>query len=103
MTFDQIEHVFNQRGKELINYFNEHPETNLSPFTRSETGINKKQFTQFASFVGLKPSMSGKVIPLCIKDNFLHGLSNYEYYYINCLGTRLALTTNYGKIWFIIK
>ena len=38
--------------------------------------------------------MSGEVIPVTVKDNFLRGLNSLESYYINASGTKKALTTN---------
>lgn len=93
--YHDIEKQFNALGKKLITYFEEKKDAELHPFVSSETGINKKQFTQFAGFVGLKPSMTGKVIPVTITDNFLNGLNSLESYYINACGTKLALTTNH--------
>lgn len=93
-AFHKIEDDFNECGKKLMEYFRNHKETELHPFVISETGINKKQFTQCVGFVGLKPDMEGNVIPITVKDNFLHGLSGLEGYFINSLGTRKALCTN---------
>jgi hypothetical protein len=95
LQYSDIEALFKKRGDDLMKYFDSHPETNLSPFTRSETGINTKQLTQCLSFVGLKPDIDGTVIPCAVKDNFLHGLTSLESYYINSKGTRLALCTNF--------
>lgn len=92
--FHDIESQFNDVGKKLMKYFKTHKDTELHPFVVSETGINKKQFTQAIGFVGLKPSMTGEVIPVTITDNFLRGLSGLESYYINACGTKKALTTN---------
>ena len=82
--YSEIEAQFKEEGKKLIKYFEEHPETELYPFVSSETGINTKQFTQFAGFIGLKPDVTGNVIPVTVQDNFLNGLKNLESYYINC-------------------
>lgn len=92
--FSDIESQFNDLGKRLIVYFKNHKDTELHPFVASETGINKKQFTQAVGFVGLKPSMTGEVIPVTIKDNFLRGLSGLESYYISACGSKKALVTN---------
>lgn len=92
--FNDIETQFNTLGKKLIKYFEDNKNTELHPFVASETGINKKQFTQAIGFVGLKPSMTGDVIPVTINDNFLRGLSGLESYFINSAGTRKALCTN---------
>lgn len=92
--FNEIEKQFSDLGNKIIKYFEEHKDTELHPFVASETGINKKQFTQAVGFVGLKPSMLGEVIPVTITDNFLRGLSSLESYYINASGTKKALATN---------
>lgn len=92
--FYEIERQFNENSKKLMKYFREHRDTELHPFVASGTGLNGKQFGQACSFIGLKPSMSGEVIPVTIKDNFLRGLSGLESYYINACGTKKALVTN---------
>ena len=89
--YHDIEMQFKDLGKRLIKYFKAHPETELHPFVASETGINTKQFTQAIGFIGLKPSMTGDVIPVAVNDNFLRGLSSLESYYINASGTKKAL------------
>lgn len=94
LKFDEVETKFNKRGNDLIKLFNEDTTTELHPFVKANTGINKKQLTQALGFIGLKPSISGEVIPVVIEDNFLHGLSNIENYFINCEGTRNALIQN---------
>jgi hypothetical protein len=94
LQYSEIEKKFKDTGKELISYYKKHPETEMYPFIMANTGVNPKQFTQFAGFVGLKPDMDGTVIPVAIEDNYLRGLTNLEAYYINCKGTRKALTTN---------
>lgn len=96
--FNDIEKQSNQLGKSIINYFKEHENTELHPYVASDTGINKKQLTQFLGFVGLKPDIDGSVIPVAIKDNFLNGLQKLESYYINSKGTRQALITNYKMV-----
>ena len=96
--FNDIEKQSNQLGKTIINYFKEHENTELHPYVASDTGINKKQLTQFLGFVGLKPDIDGSVIPVAIEDNFLNGLRKLESYYINSKGTRQALITNYKMV-----
>ena len=98
LQFNEIEKIFSQKSSELEKYFNSHPDTNLSPFTRSKTGINFKQATQTLAFVGLKPTFDGKVIPKCITSNFLKGLTNIEDYFIISKGARLALATNFKMV-----
>jgi hypothetical protein len=94
MQFNEIEKKFSNLGNEIETYFKTNKETELYPFVISDTGINKKQFTQAVGFVGLKPDIDGSVIPVAIQDNYLNGLSNLESYYINAKGTRKALITN---------
>ena len=98
LQFNDIEKIFKQKSKDLENYFNTHTKRNLSPFTRSKTGINFKQATQTLSFVGLKPTFDGKVIPKCVTSNFLKGLDKIEDWYIVSKGARLALATNYRMV-----
>ncbi len=94
MQFDEIEEKFNKLGKDIEKYFKTNTESELHPFVMSDTGINRKQLTQAIGFVGLKPDIDGSIIPVAIQDNYLHGLSNLESYFINAKGTRKALITN---------
>ena len=98
LQFNEVEELFHECGKKLVDYFIRHKELELSPYCTSGTGINAKQFTQAACFVGLKPDMHDGVIPVINKDNFIYGLSTLENYYINCMGTRKALCTNYTYV-----
>ena len=93
-SFSDIESQFNSYGNKIFKYFGSRKDTELHPFIISNTGVNKKQSIQCFSFVGLKPDIDGSIIPVTIKDNFIHGLSGIENYYINCKGTRKALITN---------
>jgi len=58
--FNAIEAQFKIAGKKLEEYFITHKDTELHPFVASETGVNIKQFTQMAAFVGLKPDRDGR-------------------------------------------
>ena len=98
MEFSEVEKLNKEYGKKLMDLFKQEKETELHPYCVSETGINIKQFTQMASFIGLKPDMKSGVIPVIIRDNFLYGLSNLQNYYINCVGTRKASYTNYTYV-----
>lgn len=98
MQFSEMENAFHKKSKELEKYFDTHKETNLSVFTRSNTGINYKQATQCLAFVGLKPNFKGGVIPKPVKSNYLKGLDCIEDYYISSTGARMALSTNYTYV-----
>lgn len=93
-SFSDIEGQFNTHTKKLMKYFRKRRDAELSRFIEAESGINSKQMTQCIGFIGLKPDMDGSVIPVTIGDNFLNGLTGLESYFINCKGTRKALTTN---------
>lgn len=41
--------------------------------------------------------MSGEVIPVTVKDNFLRGLNSLESYYINASGTKKAFKNFLNK------
>lgn len=98
LQFSEIESIFSKKGKEVMKYYNTHLDRNLSPFTRSNTGINLKQATQTLCFIGLKPTFEGGVIPKVITSNFLKGLDKIEDYFIISKGARLALSTNYKMV-----
>ena len=92
--YSDIEKQFNEEGNKLMEYFSSHENTELYPYAASGTGLNKKQLVQCIGFVGLKPDVTGNVIPVTVEDNFLNGMKGLESYYINTKGTRLALITN---------
>ena len=92
--FSEIEEGSRRLSQELVDYFSNNPETELYPFVKSGTGINKMQFGQALGYIGLKPDIDGSIIPVAIEDNYLYGLSNIENYFINAKGTRKALITN---------
>lgn len=92
--FSDIEKQFKDASKAIQEFYSAHPESELYPFFASKTGINLKQATQMMSFNGLKPDVTGNVIPVVVKDNFISGMTNLENYFIDCKGTRLALITN---------
>ena len=98
LQFNEVEELFGEFSKRLMNFYKSAHGLELHPYCVSETGINVKQFTQFASFIGLKPDMKGGIIPYIIKDNFLYGFSNLRNYYINAIGTRKAQFTNYTYV-----
>lgn len=98
LQFDEIESLFKEKGKEIKKFYAKHPESDLSPFLKSGTGINPKQLTQCIGFVGLKPDIDGNVIPVNIEANYLIGLGNLENYFINSEGTRKALLTNKNMV-----
>lgn len=98
LQFNEIESLFSELGDKLMKFFTEHKNSELYPYCASGTGINKKQFTQMVGFVGLKPDMHGGVIPVVNTDNFLYGLTSLQNYYINCMGTRKALCTNFTYV-----
>ena len=98
MQFSEIETVFKQRSNDLFDYFNKHPKRNLSAFTLSNTGINKKQFVQTIGFVGLKPGFDGLPIPKVVTSNFLKGQETIEDFFISASGARLSLSTNYSYV-----
>jgi hypothetical protein len=98
LKFDEVEAMFSKVGKEIVELYKNRPDSDLYPFIRTDTGLNIKQLTQAISFVGLKPDITGGIIPVCINDNYLYGFDGIEPYYINCLGTRKATVTNFRMV-----
>lgn len=94
-TYDEVETIFKNNTAKLNNYYHTHKNAGLSPFVTADDGINMKQLTQCMSFVGLKPDIDDKTIPVPVTENYLEGLTNLEYLYIDAKGTRKALIVNY--------
>lgn len=98
VQYSEVEEKFKSMSKDIINKYNNMPESELYPYVKSETGINAQQLTQGISFIGLKPDIKGEVIEYIIQDNFLTGLTGIPEYLIDSIGTRLALSINYGSV-----
>ena len=94
-SYTEVESKFKENTKKLNDYYHSHKNAGLSPFVTADDGINMKQLTQCMSFVGLKPDIDDKTIPVPITENYLEGLTNLEYLYIDAKGTRKALIVNY--------
>ena len=89
-----IEKQFNDETSAIMNYMATHEDCEMYPYAVSGTGLNKKQVCQMYGFIGLKPDITNKVIPVTITDNFIGGLKSLTSYFINAKGTRLAMITN---------
>ena len=66
---------------------------------RCGAAVNKDQMRQAFVNIGVKPGlMDGELIPEPIDTSFLRGLRGVEDFYVNAIGARKALTTNYKQV-----
>lgn len=96
MTFDEMSKQIDTNGKELINILSS--ESNEFKVFLNSNVINKGQFLQAFSLVGLKPDLAGRIIPKPINTNFAKGFTSYEEFLISARGSRKALVINYSKV-----
>ncbi|AMS01238.1 DNA-directed RNA polymerase beta' subunit [Bacillus phage AR9] len=96
LEFNDIEAIIKKNLDEIMKILSE-TDNMLRYYIDSGAGINSKQFGQVLSLVGSKPDLFGKIIPYPINTSFLRGL-DVRSFYINALGARKALITNYQQV-----
>ncbi|ALN97898.1 DNA-directed RNA polymerase beta' subunit [Bacillus phage vB_BpuM-BpSp] len=96
LEFNEIEEIINKNLKKIMEILST-TDNVLNPFIKSGAGINSKQLGQVVSLIGSKPDLFGKIIPYPINTSFLRGL-DVKSYYINALGARKSLITNFKQV-----
>jgi hypothetical protein len=97
MQFKEMEDYISSQKKRMIEILSS-TDNVLTPYIKSKTGINVDQLGQAIVNIGLKPDLEGKVIPEPIDTNFIMGFNNVRDFYINAIGARKALITNFAKV-----
>lgn len=91
----EIEAELNAAEKELVRRLKEDKTNPIGVILRSKTGIKTKQLREFMVSVGLRPSLTGEVIPYPISNSILvNGLNHPSSIYIDALGARKPLLAN---------
>lgn len=90
-----IEAGLNNAENELVRRLKEDPSNPIGVILRSKTGLKTKQLREFMISIGLRPSLTGEVIPYPINSSILvNGLDRPSYMYIDALGARKPLLAN---------
>ena len=97
LQFDEIEEYVKDQVSKLVKVLSAYNNV-FSNYINSRTGINIKQLGQSIVNIGLKPDLYGNVISDPINTNYLQGLRDVKDFYINAIGTRKALITNFNKV-----
>lgn len=97
LDFSQIDETINNQFTYLINKLSI-TKNCYQPYFVSNAGINKKQFKEVISKIGLKADLDGKIIPYVINTNYLIGLGNITEYYIVSKLSRKALITSHKEV-----
>lgn len=91
----EIEAGLNAVEKELVRRLKEDKHNPLGVILRAKTGMKTKQLREFMIAVGLRPSLTGEVIPYPLNNSILvNGLDKPSSMYIDALGARKPLLAN---------
>lgn len=91
----EIEQKLDEYQNRFIEKVKMHPKCHLGVVLRANTGIKHKQLREFAVADGLKPTITGKTIPICNSNSTLiGGLNNPSTLYIAAGGARKSLVMN---------
>jgi hypothetical protein len=97
LQFHEIEEFIDDNLKHLVEILSKE-DTCLRNMILCKSAINQKQLGQTIMNVSLKPDLVGKVISEPINTSFLRGMRHVEDYYIDSIGARKALVTNYKQV-----
>lgn len=91
----EIEAELNAVEKELVRRLKEDKTNPIGVILRAKTGIKTKQLREFMIAVGLRPALTGEVIPYPLNNSILvNGLNKPSSMYIDALGARKPLLAN---------
>lgn len=91
----EIEEILNKAQGELINKLKGEKDNPMGIILRSGTGIKHKQLVEYLVANGMKPTLTGEVMPIAIENSSLiRGLDRPSYMYIDATGARKPLIMN---------
>ena len=91
----EIESILNDAQAKLIKYLKDDPTNPIGVILRAGTGIKQKQLVEYLIAMGMKPSLTGEVMPIAIENSSLiKGLDRPSYMYIDATGARKPLIMN---------
>ena len=85
----EIEQIQQEHQKRIVEFFKSLPpdDNGISIILQAGTGIKHKQLSEFLCMEGLKPDLTGKTIPIPIKNStILGGLKSASDLYIDAIG-----------------
>ena len=89
-----IEAILNEAQSRLINKLMDDEKNPIGVILRSGTGIKHKQLVEYLVAMGLKPTLTGEVMPIAIENSSLiRGLDRPSYMYIDATGARKPLSS----------
>lgn len=97
LQFQEIETVIKKKVDKLVEIISNDGSV-MSNLLNCGTAINVKQLGQALVCVGLKPDLYGRVIDEPINTSLLRGFRNTKDFYINAVGARKALITNFKQV-----
>lgn len=90
-----IEKKLNFMEKKYSEIVMNDPDSPLGVLLRAKSGTKGKQLREFTGAGGLKPTIDGITIPICVENSILIGGSNTPtYHYIDAGGARKSLVLN---------
>lgn len=91
----EIESLLNMAQSKLIQKLMDDKNNPIGIILRSGTGIKHKQLVEYLIAMGLKPTLTGEVMPIAIENSSLiRGLDRPSYMYIDATGARKPLIMN---------
>ena len=96
-TLKTLIDTYDNQYKALVNGLKDEKVNSFNPwksFLNSGVAINPSQLGQMLVSVGLKPDLSGIIIPEPIEEALVNGFQEWKSFFINALGSRKAQVTN---------
>ena len=95
----EIEEKLHDYQNRLIEKIKKDPKNPLGVIKRAGTGLKDKQLAEFFIAMGMKPTLTGEVMPISIDNSSLiRGLDRPSYMYIDATAARKPLVLNATKM-----
>lgn len=91
----EVEKILNEHQKRLIEKLKSDKKNPIGIMFRSKTGLKDKQVAEYLIAMGMKPTLTGEVMPIAIlTSSLIGGLEKPSYQYIDAVGARKPLIMN---------
>ena len=85
----EVEKILNDRQEKLIEKLKSDKKNPIGVMVRAKTGLKYKQLAEYMIAMGMKPTLTGEVMPIPIlTSSLLGGLEKPSYQYIDAVGAR---------------
>ena len=91
------EKLIAKNSKKLLEILAE-TETSLRPYIKGKVGFKEKQLRECFLTIGYRPDLKGNIFPTPIDSNYIMGLNSIEEYYVNAVGARKSIITNFKSV-----